>query len=143
MFFGFRVMVGMWLVMLAHDGVGVDARAARGGSTTSPAFLRAAIWAIPSGYIAVTAGWITTEVGRQPWVVYGHLRTADAVTPTLTGGDVLASLVLYVDRLRGHLRRGRVLPRAARAARRARGAARAARSTSGPARPLSAATDGD
>ena len=44
----------------------------------------------------MTAGWITTEVGRQPWVVYGHLRTADAVTPTLTGGDVLASLVLYV-----------------------------------------------
>ena len=54
------------------------------------------IGAIPTGYIAVTAGWITTEVGRQPFVVYGHMRTADAVTPTLTGGDVLASLAAYV-----------------------------------------------
>jgi cytochrome d ubiquinol oxidase subunit I len=44
----------------------------------------------------VTAGWITTEVGRQPYVVYGHMRTADAVTPTLTGGDVLVSLTVYV-----------------------------------------------
>jgi cytochrome bd ubiquinol oxidase subunit I len=50
----------------------------------------------PVGYIAVTAGWITTEVGRQPYVVYGHLRTADAMTPFLTGGDVLVSLALYV-----------------------------------------------
>jgi cytochrome d ubiquinol oxidase subunit I len=44
----------------------------------------------------VTAGWTTTEVGRQPWVVYGHLRTADAVSPNLTGPDVLISLSLYV-----------------------------------------------
>ena len=63
---------------------------------TTPAFLRASTWAIPVGYIAVTAGWITTEVGRQPYVVYGHLRTADAVTPSLTGADVLTSLVVYI-----------------------------------------------
>ena len=51
---------------------------------------------IPVGYIAVTAGWVTTEVGRQPFVVYGHLRTADAVTPFLTGGDVIVSLIVYI-----------------------------------------------
>jgi cytochrome bd ubiquinol oxidase subunit I len=62
----------------------------------SPAFLRAATWSIPAGYLAVTAGWTTTEVGRQPWVVYGHLRTADAVSPNLTGADVALSLALYV-----------------------------------------------
>jgi len=62
----------------------------------TPLFLRAATWSIPVGYVAVTAGWFTTEVGRQPWVVYGKLRTADAVTPFLTGGDVLISLSLYV-----------------------------------------------
>jgi cytochrome d ubiquinol oxidase subunit I len=62
----------------------------------TPAYLRASTWAIPAGYIAVTAGWITTEVGRQPYVVYGHLRTADAVTPTLTGPDVALSLAVYV-----------------------------------------------
>ena len=47
-------------------------------------------------YVAVTAGWVTTEVGRQPYVVYGFLRTADAVSPTLTGGDVMLSLLLYI-----------------------------------------------
>jgi cytochrome d ubiquinol oxidase subunit I len=44
----------------------------------------------------VTAGWFTTEVGRQPWAVYGHLRTGDAVTPFLTGADVGISLFFYV-----------------------------------------------
>ena len=94
-FFAFRVMVGMWLVMLGLT-VWAWILALRKRLYTSTAFQRAAICAIPTGYIAVTAGWITTEVGRQPWVVYGHMRTADAVTPTLTGGDVLASLALYV-----------------------------------------------
>lgn len=94
-FFAFRVMIGMWLVMLTLT-LWAWILAVRGRLYTSPSFQRAANWAIPTGYIAVTAGWITTEVGRQPWVVYGHLRTADAVTPSLTGGAVLASLVLYV-----------------------------------------------
>src|SRR6266851_5486587 len=48
------------------------------------------------GFVAVIAGWVVTETGRQPWVVYHLLRTADAVTPSLTGGQVLASLALYV-----------------------------------------------
>jgi cytochrome d ubiquinol oxidase subunit I len=94
-FFAFRLMIGMWLVML-----GLTAwawlLAWRGRLYTSRAYLRIATWSIPAGYIAVTAGWVTTETGRQPWVVYGHLRTAEAVTPTLTGGDVLASLLLYI-----------------------------------------------
>jgi cytochrome d ubiquinol oxidase subunit I len=94
-FFGFRIMVGMWAIMLALTAwAGWLAWHRR--LFDSPAFLRAATWAIPAGYIAVTAGWVTTEVGRQPFVVYGHLRTADAVTPTLAGGEVLASLAAYV-----------------------------------------------
>jgi cytochrome d ubiquinol oxidase subunit I len=44
----------------------------------------------------VLAGWITTEVGRQPWVVYHLLRTGEAVTPSLAPGDVLASLAVYL-----------------------------------------------
>jgi cytochrome d ubiquinol oxidase subunit I len=94
-FFSFRLMIGMWLVML---GLTVWAwfLAWRRRLFSSRPYLRASTWSIPVGYIAVTAGWVTTEVGRQPWVVYGHLRTADAVTPTLTGGNVAASLVLYV-----------------------------------------------
>jgi cytochrome d ubiquinol oxidase subunit I len=85
----------MWAIMLALT-LWAGWLAWRRRLFRTPAFLRAATWAIPTGYIAVTAGWITTEVGRQPFVVYGHMRTADAVTPTLTGGDVLVSLAAYV-----------------------------------------------
>jgi cytochrome d ubiquinol oxidase subunit I len=94
-FFSFRVMIGMWLIMLGLT-VWAWILAARGRLYDTPLYLRAANYAIPVGYIAVTAGWITTEVGRQPYVVYGHLRTADAVTPSLTGGDVIVSLLAYI-----------------------------------------------
>jgi cytochrome d ubiquinol oxidase subunit I len=50
----------------------------------------------PLGFVAVLAGWTTTEVGRQPWTVYGLMRTADSVPPSLTGGDVLVSLLGYM-----------------------------------------------
>jgi cytochrome d ubiquinol oxidase subunit I len=52
--------------------------------------------AFPSGFIAVIAGWFTAEVGRQPWTVYGLLRTVDAHTPHLTGFDVLTSFIGYM-----------------------------------------------
>jgi cytochrome d ubiquinol oxidase subunit I len=94
-FFAFRAMVGMWLVMFGMTAW-AWLLAFRGKLYASRNFLRVAVWTIPVGYIAVTAGWITTEVGRQPWVVYGHLRTTAAVTPSLTGGDVLVSLAMYV-----------------------------------------------
>jgi cytochrome d ubiquinol oxidase subunit I len=94
-FYAFRLMVGMWAIMLALT-VWALWLAWRRRLFDSRAFLRAATWCIPVGYVAVTAGWVTTEVGRQPYVVYGVLRTADAVTPSLTGADVLASLVVYV-----------------------------------------------
>jgi cytochrome d ubiquinol oxidase subunit I len=58
-------------------------------------FLKTLIWAGPIGFLAVLAGWTTTEVGRQPWTVYGLLRTTDSVTPSLTGRDVLISLLGY------------------------------------------------
>jgi cytochrome d ubiquinol oxidase subunit I len=50
----------------------------------------------PLGFIAVIAGWVTTEVGRQPWTVYGLLRTGDSVSASLTGIDVAISLALYI-----------------------------------------------
>ena len=94
-FFAFRAMVGMWAIMLAMT-VTAWWLAWRKRLFTSRAYLRAATWAIPVGYVAVIAGWITTEVGRQPYVVYGLFRTADAVTPMLTGSDVVASLLAYI-----------------------------------------------
>ena len=50
---------------------------------------------MPSGFVALLAGWYMTEIGRQPYVVYGLLRTADAVEPTIDAGSVLASLIVF------------------------------------------------
>ena len=49
----------------------------------------------PAGLAAILFGWMTTEIGRQPWVVYGLMRTADAVSPH-PAGSLLASLILFV-----------------------------------------------
>jgi cytochrome d ubiquinol oxidase subunit I len=94
-FFGFRLMVGMGLIMLAISWFGNLLRLL-GRLDTTRWFLWATFLAFPTGFIAILTGWFTAEVGRQPWVVYGLLRTKDAVTPSLTTGDVLFSLFGYV-----------------------------------------------
>ena len=94
-FFTFRIMVGMALIMMAVSWYGCWLRW-RGRLDHTDWYLWAAFLSFPTGFIAVLAGWFTAEVGRQPWVVYGLLRTADAITPSLTGRDVLISLVAYV-----------------------------------------------
>jgi cytochrome bd ubiquinol oxidase subunit I len=94
-FFAFRLMVGMGLVMLAVSWFGNFLRW-RGKLDSSRWFLWCAFASFPTGFVAILTGWYTAEVGRQPWVVYGLLRTKDAVTPALTTGDVLTSLVVYV-----------------------------------------------
>jgi len=94
-FFAFRVMVGIGVLMLAVVVWSWWLRARKRLFDSRP-FLAACQAMIPFGFIAVIAGWIVTEVGRQPWVVYGLLRTGDAVSPSLTGTDVLISLALYI-----------------------------------------------
>ena len=94
-FFAFRAMVGIGILMLVLVAASWWLRW-RGRLFDSPNFLRACLFMGPMGFLAVLAGWTTTEVGRQPWVVYGLMRTADAVSPSLTGEDVLISLLLYV-----------------------------------------------
>ena len=94
-FFAFRIMVGMGLVMLAISWFGLLLRW-RGRLAQTRWFLWCAFLSFPTGFVAVLTGWFTAEVGRQPWVVYGLLRTADAVTPSLRGVDVLVSLSGYV-----------------------------------------------
>jgi cytochrome d ubiquinol oxidase subunit I len=60
---------------------------------------RVLLWAtflsFPLPFIATLTGWFTAEVGRQPWSVYGVLRTADAVSPNLTVGSTVASLAFF------------------------------------------------
>jgi cytochrome d ubiquinol oxidase subunit I len=94
-FFSFRVMVGIGLVLLTVILIGLWQRL-RGTLFRRRWYLKACMAASPLGFVAVIAGWTTTEVGRQPWTVYGLLRTADSVTPSLTGGDVLLSLAGYM-----------------------------------------------
>ena len=94
-FYAFRIMVGVGILMLALVIAGNVMRR-RDAFVRSVVFLRACQWAGPLGFIAVLAGWTTTEVGRQPWTVFGLLRTADSVSPSLTGTDVLLSLIGYV-----------------------------------------------
>ncbi len=79
-FWSFRLMVGLGLLMIALGAWSLFLR--RGGRLfVNRAFQRFALWMGPAGLVAILAGWVTTEVGRQPWVVYGVLRTADAVSP--------------------------------------------------------------
>jgi cytochrome d ubiquinol oxidase subunit I len=94
-FFTFRIMVGMGLIMLAISWLGNILRW-RGTLEKARWFLWCALLSFPTGFIAVICGWFTAEVGRQPWVVYGLLRTKDAVTPSLATGDVITSLLAYV-----------------------------------------------
>ncbi len=93
-FWSFRLMVAIGLLMAALGLAGLWLR--RGDALYQRRwFLRAAVWLGPSGFVAVLAGWITTEVGRQPWLVYGLLRTRDGVSPVDTP-VVAASLLGFV-----------------------------------------------
>lgn len=93
-FWSFRVMVGLGLLMIAFGVTGLVLRL-RGRLYDTPWFLRWAVAMGGSGLIAVTAGWIVTEAGRQPYTVYGMLRTADSVSP-IAAPAVAASLAGFV-----------------------------------------------
>ena len=94
-FFAFRIMVGCAVLMLGIVLLGGWLRW-RGRLYDAALFLRLAQFAAPLGFVAVIAGWCVTEVGRQPWTVYGLLRTAQSVSPSLTGHDVAISLAGYM-----------------------------------------------
>ena len=94
-FLTFRIMVGCGLVMLAVSWFGL-LQWARGRLAATRWFLWGTFLSFPLGFIAVLSGWFTAEIGRQPWIVYGLLRTKDAVTPSLKTNDVVLSLAGYV-----------------------------------------------
>jgi cytochrome d ubiquinol oxidase subunit I len=94
-FWSFRLMVGLGLLMIAVAVISLWLR--RGGRIyRTPWFLELCIAMSPAGFIAILAGWVTTEVGRQPWVVYGLLRTVEGATPAVTAGAVATSLAAFV-----------------------------------------------
>ena len=92
-FFAFRVMVGIGVLMLAL--VMCSAVAWRRGTLSrSRAVLRAWMCMTPAGFIAVLAGWYTTEIGRQPYVIYGLMRTREAAT-AIDPASVVTSLATF------------------------------------------------
>ena len=93
-FFAFRAMVGIGMLMIAIGLVGAFLWV-RGRLFDTGWYLRALTYAWPLGFIAIVAGWWVTETGRQPYLVYGILRTADAVS-NVSFWPVLTSLVLFV-----------------------------------------------
>jgi cytochrome d ubiquinol oxidase subunit I len=62
----------------------------------SPWFLRVAVWTIPLPFVVNTAGWVLTENGRQPWIVQGLQQTKDAVSPSVSTGAVVVSLIAFI-----------------------------------------------
>ncbi|MCB1565998.1 MAG: cytochrome ubiquinol oxidase subunit I [Rhodanobacteraceae bacterium] len=93
-FFSFRVMVGIGLLMILLALWG-GWRWWRGRLFEDGWFLRAIAWSWPGGFVAVLAGWVVAETGRQPWVATGILRTVDAASP-VAAGAVLSSLLLFI-----------------------------------------------
>lgn len=97
-FWSFRIMVLIGLLM-ATLGIWATWMRVRGRLYDSDWLLRAAVVMGPSGFVAVLAGWITTEVGRQPYTVYGLLRTADSASPigaAAVGSSLVAFFVVYM-----------------------------------------------
>jgi cytochrome d ubiquinol oxidase subunit I len=96
-FFSFRIMVTIGFAMLALGAWSLWLRW-RGAFYENRWFLRATMLMTPSGFGAVLFGWFTAEIGRQPFVVYGQLRTADAVSPVTAeavGASLVALMVVY------------------------------------------------
>jgi cytochrome d ubiquinol oxidase subunit I len=93
-FFAFRVMVGCGLLMMAIAWAGTFFQL-MDRLDKQRLLLWATFLSFPLPFVATLTGWFTAEVGRQPWTVYGLMRTADAVTPNLTVGATLTSLIFF------------------------------------------------
>lgn len=90
----FRIMIGTGFLMLLLLLIAVFP-AMKNKFNFKPAFLKFLIWAISLPLIASATGWIFTEVARQPWTVFGVMQTKNSVSPTVTPGEVLFSLIVF------------------------------------------------
>ena len=93
-FFAFRIMVGCWGIMTLVAWAGSYLMRKQRVERSRP-LLRLIFLCFPLPWIATLTGWFTAEVGRQPWTVYGVLRTANAMTPFLTTREAAISLVVF------------------------------------------------
>ena len=95
LYYAYHVMVGLGTLLIATFGVAAW-KLWRGTLTTSRAMLWVLMLMVPAPYIANTAGWITAEIGRQPWIVYGLMRTAGGFSPTVSAGNGLFTLLGFL-----------------------------------------------
>jgi len=93
-FHAFRIMYGLAIVMFTMGVASVWLRL-RGRLFSSRRFLWMLVFMTPSGIVATLAGWYVAETGRQPWVIYGILRTVDATSP-VPAHALLSSLIVFV-----------------------------------------------
>jgi len=91
-FVAFRLMVALGFLFALLTLVGWFKR---NKLESSPGYLRVMLYAMPLPYVALQAGWIVTEVGRQPWIVYGLMRTAAAVSP-IAASQVAVSFAAFI-----------------------------------------------
>jgi len=91
-FLSFRLMVALGLYFIAATFLGWW-KSRRGTLESSRRFLKILLYGIPLPYIAIYAGWIVTEIGRQPWIVYDVMRTAEGVSRSVQRGHLIISLV--------------------------------------------------
>lgn len=91
-YWAFRLMIGMGLLSTLVAIVGLWLTRKQ-GEFAPKWFFNTAIWAAPLPLIAMSIGWIFTEMGRQPWLVFGLMKTADGVSPGVTAIEVLVSLI--------------------------------------------------
>ncbi|MBW2490003.1 MAG: cytochrome ubiquinol oxidase subunit I, partial [Deltaproteobacteria bacterium] len=90
--FAFKGMVGLGFYFILATIIGFIKR---NRLVDSPKYLKLMLLSIPLPYIACELGWIVTEVGRQPWIVYGLMKTSDAVSPIATS-QVLITLIAFI-----------------------------------------------
>jgi len=91
-FLSFRTMVGLGTLFILLTIIGL---LRRNRLLESPLYLKVMVLSIPLPYVAIEAGWVLAEVGRQPWIVYGLMKTSDAVSP-LASSQVLVSLAAFI-----------------------------------------------
>jgi cytochrome d ubiquinol oxidase subunit I len=92
-YWSFRWMIGLGIahILVAVAGLWVT----RKGKSPKTWIWKIAIWSFPMSLLAMSVGWVFTEMGRQPWLVFGLLKTADGVSPNVSGLEILISLIAF------------------------------------------------
>jgi len=95
LYYSYHIMVGLGTILLAVMGLAL-LWLVRGRLFASDRLLWLLLLSVPFPYIATTAGWMTAELGRQPWLVYGLLHTADGISPLVHSGNALFTLIGFL-----------------------------------------------